>query len=89
MCILTLDMVQDIYHNLSLGPVTKIMACKGEGQEGRLGVTSHVLESARECEGMNLHTLPSEFPFWKLESRWTPESLESKGLHKCTTSSCK
>jgi hypothetical protein len=40
---------------------TKARACKGEGQEGSLGVTSHVLESARECEGMNPHT-----------SKWAP-----------------
>jgi hypothetical protein len=46
-------------HNLSLGFATKARACKGEGQEGRLGVTSHVLGSVGECEGMNLHTLKS------------------------------
>jgi hypothetical protein len=52
-------------HNPSLGLATKAKACKGVGQEG--------------CErmwGWKL-TLPSELPFWELESRWTPELLES------------
>jgi hypothetical protein len=42
--------------NLNLGLATKARAYKGEGQEGRPGVTSHVLGSVGECEGMNLHT---------------------------------
>ncbi len=50
-------------------------ACKGVGQEGSLGVTSHALESAKECEGMNPHT-PKELPLWELESRWTLEFSE-------------
>ncbi len=61
--------------NPSLRLVTKVRACKGAGQEGSLGVTSHTLGSAKECEGMNPHT-PKELPLWELESRWTPESLE-------------
>jgi hypothetical protein len=44
-----------IYSNPNLGLVTKARACKGAGQEGSLGVTSHVPESVEECEGMNLH----------------------------------
>ncbi len=55
--------------------MTKVKACKGAGQEGSLGVTFHTPESAKECEGMNLHT-PKELPLWELESRWTLESLE-------------
>jgi len=43
-------------HNPNLGLVTKARACKGEAQEGSPRVTSHVPRSARECEGMNLHT---------------------------------
>jgi hypothetical protein len=43
-------------HNPNLGLATKARACKVVGQEGSLGVTSHVLESAKKCEGMNLHT---------------------------------
>jgi hypothetical protein len=31
-------------------------ACKGTCQEGSWGVTFRALESAKECEGMNLHT---------------------------------
>ncbi len=41
--------------------MTKTRACKGMGQEGSLRITSHVLESVGECEGMNLHT-----------PKWTP-----------------
>ncbi len=41
--------------NPSLGLVTKARACKGASQEGSPGVTSHVLESVGECEGMNPH----------------------------------
>jgi hypothetical protein len=47
---------QNKCHNLSLVLTTKAKACKGEGQEGSSRVTSHVPKSARECEGMNLHT---------------------------------
>ncbi len=43
-------------HNLNLGLATKAKACKSAGQEGSLGVTFHALGSAKECEGMNLHT---------------------------------
>jgi hypothetical protein len=42
--------------NPSLGLVTKARACKGVGQEGSPGVTSHVPRNARECEGMTPHT---------------------------------
>jgi hypothetical protein len=53
------------YRNPSLGLVTKAKACKCAGQE--------------ECErmwGWKL-TIPSEFPFWELESQSNPEPLES------------
>jgi hypothetical protein len=43
-------------HNPSLGLVTKVRACRGVGQEGSLGVTSHAPKSVGECEGMNTHT---------------------------------
>jgi hypothetical protein len=43
-------------HNPSLGLVIKVRACKGAGQEGSLGITSHALKSVGKCEGMNLHT---------------------------------
>jgi hypothetical protein len=43
--------------NLSLGLTIKARACKSVGQEGSLGVTFHAPGSAKECEGMNLHTL--------------------------------
>jgi hypothetical protein len=45
------------------------------GQEGSLGVTSHVPESAKKCEGMNSHT-PKWTPIWKLDSQWTPKFSE-------------
>ncbi len=50
---------------LALGSRPRQKAYKGVGQE--------------ECErvwGWRL-TLPSELPFWELESRWTPEPSES------------
>ncbi len=57
------------YHNPSFGLVTKARACKGVGQKGSPGVTSHAPGSAKECElGMNPHT-PKELPLWELESR--------------------
>jgi len=43
-------------HNLNLELATKARACKGAGQEGNPGITSHVLESVREYEKMNPHT---------------------------------
>jgi hypothetical protein len=43
--------------NLSLGFVTKARGCKVAGQEKDSRVTSHALGNAKECEGMNLHTL--------------------------------
>jgi len=45
-----------IYRNPSIGVTTKAKACKVAGQEGSPMVTSHAPESAKECEGMNLHT---------------------------------
>jgi len=44
------------YHNLSFGLTTKAKGYKVEGQEGNLGVIPHAPRSARECEGINLHT---------------------------------
>jgi hypothetical protein len=37
---------------------------------------SREVENVGECERMTL-TLPSELPFWELESPWTPKSSES------------
>jgi hypothetical protein len=48
-------------HNPNLGLATKARACKGAGQEGSPGVTSHAPGSAKECEGMNPHP-----------PKWTP-----------------
>ncbi len=62
--------------NPSFGLATKARACKGEGQEGSPGVTSHAPGSVEECEGMN-PTLPNELPLWELESRWTFKSSKS------------
>ncbi len=43
-------------HNPILRLATKARACKVAIQEGSSGVTSHAPRSAKECEGMNLHT---------------------------------
>jgi hypothetical protein len=47
--------------NPRLGFVTKARACKVVGQEGSPIITSHVLESVRECEKLNTCT-----------PKWTP-----------------
>jgi hypothetical protein len=44
-------------HNPNLGLTIKASACKVVGQEGSPGITSHAPGSAKECEGVNLHTL--------------------------------
>jgi hypothetical protein len=51
--------------------VTKARGLQGYEPKGKLGVMPHVPGSARECEGIDTHTL--EFPLWELESRWTPQ----------------
>jgi hypothetical protein len=43
--------------NLSLRLVTKARACKGVGQKGNPRVTSLTPGSAKECEGINRHSL--------------------------------
>jgi hypothetical protein len=43
-------------HNLSLKLVTKARVSKVTSQKGSLGVTFIAPRSAKECEGMNLHT---------------------------------
>jgi len=42
--------------NPNLRLITKAKACKGAGQDGSSGVTSHAPGSAGECEDMNPHT---------------------------------
>jgi hypothetical protein len=42
--------------NPSLELTTKARGCKVASQEKDPGVTSHAPSSAKECEGMNLHT---------------------------------
>jgi hypothetical protein len=44
------------YPNPNLGLTTKAKVCEVVGQEGSSIITSHVPGSAKECEGMNLHT---------------------------------
>ncbi len=48
-------------HNPNLGLMTKARACKVASQKGSSEVTSCVPESAKKCEGVNLHT-----------PKWTP-----------------
>ncbi len=52
-------------HNPSLGFATKAKACKDMSQE-----------KWERVWGWRL-TLPSELPFWELESQWTPEPSEN------------
>jgi hypothetical protein len=50
------EFIERIYRNPSLGLATKARACKGAGQKGSPGITSHAPGSAGECEGTNPHT---------------------------------
>jgi hypothetical protein len=66
---------QNLCHNLNFQLTTKGRACKVMGQEEAR--RSHLMllkvqKSVREWT----FTLPSELPFWELESQWTPEFLE-------------
>jgi hypothetical protein len=63
----------DDCHNPNLGLATKARACKCAGQKGSLRVTFHAPESAKECEGMNLHT-PKGAPTLGIEVSWTLKS---------------
>ncbi len=63
------------WHNPSLGLMIKVRAYKVAGQEGSLGITSYVPKSAKSVREWTL-TLPSELPFWELESQWIPKSSE-------------
>jgi hypothetical protein len=50
------------------------MVCKGVGQEGSSGFTSHALGSAKECEGMNPHTpkeLLVDFQIFRGQLQWS------------------
>ncbi len=47
---------KDSCRNPSLRFGTKVRACKGAGQEGNMGITSHAPRSVGECESMNPHT---------------------------------
>jgi len=58
--------------NPSLGLMTKARGLQGCGPRGSLGVTPHVLESVRRCEGVNPHT-PKATPTWEMESWWSPK----------------
>jgi hypothetical protein len=45
-----------VYRNPSFELATKVKGCKVVGQEGSPRVMSHAPGSARECEGIDLHT---------------------------------
>jgi hypothetical protein len=63
------------YCNPSLGLATKARVYKGAGQDWAR--ESHIMfpEVQKSVKKWTL-TLPSEFPFWELESQWTPEFSE-------------
>jgi len=54
--VILLVVISSYCRNPSLGLVTKAKGCKVVGQEGSLKVMLHVPGSARECEGIDLHT---------------------------------
>jgi hypothetical protein len=72
-CLFCFHMKVKMCRNPSLGLATKAKACKDASQ--------------KECERVWRWrlTLPSEFPFWELESRWTPKL--SKNDCKCQNTS--
>jgi hypothetical protein len=52
-------------HNPSFGLMTKARACKGAGEKGSPGITSHVLGSVGECEIEHSHSqVSSHFGSW-------------------------
>jgi hypothetical protein len=63
-------------HNLNLRLATKARVCKGAGQEWAW--KSHIMLSGMQKSVREWTlTLPSEFPFWELESWWTPKFSKS------------
>jgi len=42
-------------HTPNFGLMNKAKACKGVGQKGSLGITSHAPGNVGKCEGMNPH----------------------------------
>jgi hypothetical protein len=61
-----------VCRNLNLGLTTKARVCKGAGQDWAHFIIPGMQKSVREWT----LTLPSELPFWELESQWTPKFLE-------------
>ncbi len=51
-----MDISYSICHSPNFGLATKVRACKVANQKGSPRITSHAPESARECEGVNVHT---------------------------------
>jgi hypothetical protein len=62
-------------HNPSLELATKTRGCKVTGQEGDMGVTSHAPGNAKSARESTL-TLPSELPWWELESQMDSQNFK-------------
>jgi hypothetical protein len=67
---------RSIVATLALSSRPKQGGCKVAGQKGARE-SSHMLLGEQKSEGKWTITLPRGIQFWELESRWTPESLES------------
>jgi len=68
--------VHELCRDPSLGLTTKANGFQGCGSRLSLGVPFICLGVQKSVRERTL-TLPSEFPCWKLESRWTLECSES------------
>jgi len=61
---------------LALGSRPRQRGCKGAGQE-EARESHHILPGVQESVREWTLTLPRQLPLWEMESRWTPETLES------------
>jgi len=61
--------------NPNFGLATKARVCKGGGQDWARESHFMLMGMQKSVKEWTL-TLPSELPFWKLESQWTSEFLE-------------
>ncbi len=68
------DLEKD-YRNPNLGFATKARACEGASQEWA-GEPHFMLPRMQESVREWTFTLPSELPFWELESQWIPKFSE-------------
>jgi hypothetical protein len=62
---------------LALGLRPRQRGCKVVGQEGDMGVTSHAPGSAKSVTESTF-TLPSELPWWELDSQMDSQNFKEQ-----------